>query len=303
MICSRCGLKFNNNKVPNKFLVTDPIRYLNCKDCRKFRICRNCGIEFNHHQNQTCSIRCAKELKEKSWMESCGAKHNFAKNSKSRMEWEKEILVKEGITNVFQREDVKEKSKSTIISKFGVDNISKLDSIKEKKKQTFLNTLKENPNLCKENWHRTHKKYLEKIGYDPRLHLFGKASKESLIIFYPLMSWCIDNNIASYSDIYVGVEDKREYFISENDSIFFYDFTLKNKKLIIEFNGVLFHAKEESKKWRNPFTNETAIDNLKRSKYKKNVAVRNGFKVMEIWSDEDPIINLELCKKFIIENI
>jgi len=36
---------------------------------------------------------------------------------------------------------------------------------------------------------------------------------------------------------------------------------------------------------------------------KKDIAIKNGFKIIEIWSDEDPIINLELCKKFIIENI
>jgi hypothetical protein len=55
--------------------------------------------------------------------------------------------------------------------------------------------------------------------------------------------------------------------------------------------------------WRNPFTNESISDNLKKSKLKKDIAIKNGFKIIEIWSDEDPIINLELCKKFIIENI
>lgn len=301
MNCVRCGLLFNNNMVPIKFLSSNPDKYLNCKDCRKYRTCNNCGSEFKHHQNQTCSMKCAKEMKEKSWIKSCGTKHNFSKNSKSRLKWQNDILLKEGITNVFQREDVKEKIKKTTIEKYGVDSISKSEIIKEKKRQTLSETIENNPNLFKDNWHKTHKKYLEKIGYDPRLHLFGKASKESLIIFNPLISWCLNNKI-SYDDIYIGIEEKKEYFISDDMNIFFYDFTIKSKKIIIEFNGVLFHAKEDSKNWSNPFTNESASDNIQKTKIKKDVAIRNGFKIIEIWSDEDPIVNLELCKKFIIEN-
>lgn len=302
MICLRCNIEFNNNKVPDKYLNRDPNKYLNCKDCRKYRNCNNCGIEFKHHQNQTCSIKCSKEMKEKSFIKSCGTKHNFSKKSISRLKWENDILLKEGITNVFQRNCVKEKSKLTIIDKFGVDNISKLDSVKEKKRQTFLKTFEDNPNMFKEYWHKTHKKYLEKIGYDPRLHLFGRASKESLIIFEPLILWCLNKKIL-YDDIYIGIENKKEYFISDSNNIFFFDFTIKSKKIIIEFNGVLFHAKEDSKNWKNPFTNESISDNLKKSKLKKDIAMKNGFKIIEIWSDEYPVVNLELCKKFIIENI
>ena len=302
MRCVRCDVEFSNNKVPNKFLLIEPDRYLNCKDCRKYSNCKNCDVEFKHHQNQTCSIKCSKEMKEKSCIKSCGTKHNFSKNSKSRLKWENDIFLREGITNVFQRESVKEKSKLTIFDKFGVDNISKIESVKEKKRLTFLETFKSNPNMFKDYWHKTHKKYIEKIGYDPRLHLFGKASKESLIIFEPLILWCMNNKI-SYDDIYIGLEEKKEYFISDGSNIFFYDFTIRGKKIIIEFNGVLFHAKEDSKNWRNPFTNESASDNIKKAKIKQDIAIKNGFKIIEIWSDEDPIVNLELCKKFIIENL
>jgi hypothetical protein len=79
------------------------------KNCRKYNICKNCVNEFHHRQNQTCSIKCAKELKEKSFMISCGTKHNFYKDSKSRIDWEDNLLKNEGIVNIFQREDVKKK--------------------------------------------------------------------------------------------------------------------------------------------------------------------------------------------------
>lgn len=301
LICKRCGKEFNNNMVSEKFIEKDEERYKLCSYCRKFKMCKNCNKEFNHYQNQTCSKECAKELKEKSWMKTCGVKHNFYKNSKSRVEWENRILNNEGITNVFQRQNVKEKSKKTLIKKWGVDNISKSEFIKYKKYKTLKNTLKINPNMFKEKWHVSHKRFLETIGYDPRLHIFGKASQESLIIFNPLIEWCLNNKIL-YEDIYIGIEDKKEFFISDNNKIFFYDFTIRSKKIIIEYNGILFHAKPDSKKWNNPFTNESIIDNLNRSKIKKDTAFKNGFKILEIWSDDHPLINLELCKKFIITN-
>lgn len=301
LICKRCYKEYNNKTISPKFLLKDLDKYNLCPYCRKFKICKNCNIEFNHYQNQTCSKKCTQELKEKSWMASCGTKHNFYKSSKSRIDWENKLLDNEGIINVFQRESVKEKSKISTMERFGVDNISRSILIKSKKMKTLENTILLNSNQIKDKWHRTHRKFLETIGYDPRLHVFGKASQESLIIFNPLISWCLENQI-QYDDIYLGIENKKEYFISSDKKIFFYDFTIRSKKIIIEFNGVMFHAKNEDI-WYNPFTNESAFTNIKKHNFKKDVAIKQGFRVMEIWSDEDPIINIELCKKFIISNI
>jgi hypothetical protein len=64
----------------------------------------------------------------------------------------------------------------------------------------------------------------------------------------------------------------------------------------------MFHAKHNSKEWKNPFTSESIEENLRKSKIKIDTALDGGFKLLEIWSDEDPVINLELCKKFIISN-
>lgn len=54
-----------------------------------------------------------------------GAKHNFCRNHPSRIQWETELLLNEGITNVFQRKEVidkineKFKNKEYKTSKFG----------------------------------------------------------------------------------------------------------------------------------------------------------------------------------------
>ena len=47
-----------------------------------------------------------------------GYKHNFCKNHPSRKKWEKRLLKEEGITNVFQRLEVKKKSLETFINKY-----------------------------------------------------------------------------------------------------------------------------------------------------------------------------------------
>lgn len=93
-------------------------------------------------------------------------------------------------------------------------------------------------------------------------------------------------------DVYLGVGDKKEYFICTDNGVFFYDFTIKSKKIIIEYDD-----------WRNPFTNESASENIEKYKIKKDAAYEKDFVLLEIWSDEDPLINLELCKKFIKNNI
>lgn len=303
-ICKRCEVEFSINNISLKYIEKNKEKYELCSKCRKYKFCKNCGDEFHHKQNQTCSKKCTKELKEKSFMISCGSKHNFCKNSKSRIEWENKLLDNEGIVNIFQRVDVKEKIKKTIFDKYGVDSISKSEIIKLKKKETLNKTIKSKPNLYADNWKNTHDNFIKEIGYDPRLHIFGRASKESTKVFKPLIDWCLSIGI-EYDDIYLGLDEKNEYFI-KSENIYFYDFVIRSKKIIIEFNGIAFHAKTEQlnkNEWFNPFTKENAKDNIEKSKLKYKVAEDKGFVVLEIWSDLNHLDNLELCKKFIIDKI
>jgi hypothetical protein len=48
------------------------------------------------------------------------------------------LMKKFGVSNLFQLDHIKEKSKRTIKKRYGVDNISRLPSIKKKKKSTML---------------------------------------------------------------------------------------------------------------------------------------------------------------------
>ena len=55
-------------------------------------------------------------------LENSGFEHNFNRNHPSRIKWESDLLEKEGITNVFQREDVKEKSRNTFVEKYKLES-------------------------------------------------------------------------------------------------------------------------------------------------------------------------------------
>lgn len=131
--CKNCTTLFRTNK---KNLNNPNFNY--CSNCRNNR--KNCEICNKKicKQGRTCSKECAYELRKKSWLKTCGTKHNFSKNSLSRKKWEKEMLEKEGIKNVFQRESVKEKSRKTHLKKLGVDNPSKSKKIKDQKEKTCL---------------------------------------------------------------------------------------------------------------------------------------------------------------------
>jgi very-short-patch-repair endonuclease len=105
----------------------------------------------------------------------------------------------------------------------------------------------------------------------------------------------------SIDDIYIGYNEKNEYFLRDDDNIFFYDFTIISKKIIIEYNGVAFHPKTENSKWSNPFNSISAYDAYNKQSIKKKLAEDSGFSILEIWSDEDG--NIDKCLDFIKNNI
>jgi len=178
-ICIRCGNDFDISMISKKYLDKNPEQYKSCSYCRKYRKCLNCEKEFHHKQNQTCSKKCAQELKEKSWLISCGAIHNFSKDSTSRKDWESKLLNEEGITNVFQRKEVKEKSKITCIQKYGEEKYSLTNECKEKIKKTSLKKYGVENYSKTEEWLKSFKETnLEKYGVEN--HTQNKEIKEKI---------------------------------------------------------------------------------------------------------------------------
>jgi len=105
-----------------------------------------------------------------------------------------------------------------------------------------------------------------------------------------------------YDDIFIGHREQNEYFLRNEKDIYFYDFTIKSKKIIIEYNGVLFHPKSEKSDWINPMNRElSSEDAYNRQKRKLQTAIDKGFSVFEIWSDD--VDKYDKCLNFIKNNI
>lgn len=132
---------------------------------------------------------------------------------------------------------------------------------------------------------------------------FGKASKTSLEVFLPLLGWLNKENLISATDEYhLGYDNKQEFclFNKEKDVIFFYDFTIPKMKIIIEFNGRIWHPTNENWKPLPCFDTDSKEEIVYKEKLKEQTAIDNGFRVLKIWDTDLPETNIQKCKDFIL---
>jgi len=117
----------------------------------------------------------------------------------------------------------------------------------------------------------------------------GRASKESLKYFIPLYKFLRKKGILR-EDIYLGVNGSTEYFLYDEDSkkIRMYDFVVRSRKIIIEYDGVYWHSDVDSK------YNDVLKDKL---------AIKNGYKLLRISSENSIDFNNILIYEFIDENL
>lgn len=149
-----------------------------------------------------------------------------------------------------------------------------------------------------------YKNYRSKFG-----GAMGKASKESLTIFNPIAEYLI--NLGYEDDLYYGVDGKKEYFLydKKTDNYYLFDFTIRSAKIIIEYNGLAYHpykerlTENEWKQWKEPYSKMSAEDKFEKDQGKIKFAEKQGFKVLEIWSDASVDENINISKNFIKENL
>ena len=83
-------------------------------------------------------------------------------------------------------------------------------------------------------------------------------------------------------DVFYG---DNEYFLWNNDSskprLFFYDFTIRPLKIIIEYNGILYHPRDKD----NMFL--TVEESLQKDNLKIKTAKDNGYDVFVVWENEN----------------
>jgi hypothetical protein len=155
-------------------------------------------------------------------------------------------------------------------------------------------------NICKNlSISNTLEGYIQRYGEEVGRNKYNKnieskgltspTSKESLKFFIPIYKQI--RKYVNREDIFWGISGSKEYFLwdKENSKIFFYDLTIPSKKIILEYHGKRWHPnpswnREKWEKWELFGMNA----NEKRSLdlYKNSVAVKMGFTVIEIFSDQ-----------------
>lgn len=140
---------------------------------------------------------------------------------------------------------------------------------------------------------------------------FFIASKESLKYFIPLYKFLRKNGIER-NDIFLGVNGSYEYRLHNlvKNITFSYDFTLPNLKIIIEYHGEKFHPNVEKygleklkeDNWGKYFKLNLE-ESIKKDNAKKELALKNGFEYLELWSSDREEINKNKINNLIKQKI
>jgi hypothetical protein len=103
-------------------------------------------------------------------------------------------------------------------------------------------------------------------------------------------------------------KNTKEWFLSDKESICFYDFTIPELKLIIEFNGEHVHPRKDRmstqqfSNWKHAFTKESAEEVFKKDQNKVLKATNLGYNVLILWSKDEFDFNLQLAINFLKEH-
>lgn len=137
-------------------------------------------------------------------------------------------------------------------------------------------------------------KYAEHIA--KKTYKICSVSRESLLFFIPIYKKI--RKFLQKDEIFWGIDGSKEYFLWDDElkKIFFYDFVIPRYKIIIEFHGTYWHpnpswSEEKWKKWK--CLGVDANEKRKSDEYKMRLAQNKGFRVIEIFSDEKEIFNMD----------
>ncbi len=120
-------------------------------------------------------------------------------------------------------------------------------------------------------------------------------SNESIIKLQPIYDYCQEN----YPELRLYWKNN-EYGLIGKDKYYKYDFTIKELKIIIEYNGIVWHPKQGNISWISPI-GETYESKIKSDTDKQKLAEDFGFYYIILWSDE--IINYDYIKRIIDERV
>lgn len=128
----------------------------------------------------------------------------------------------------------------------------------------------------------------------------GMASSWSLALFLPLAEW-LHGLGYTHKDIQMGLPEYRgERWIRYGENKYYlYDFCFLPANVIIEYHGVEWHPKPDGTWVAGNPAGVDGKEKRKQDEHKLRVAKEAGYKIIEVWSDEDLDDAIERCKEFI----
>lgn len=302
--CVKCGIETNFNQ--NVLLGVTHIGYNKlCKKC-------GCGVTL-----EKCVIRHGEELGRETWNNYCTrqaevntfeykqkkynwTKEQFDEYNKSRSVTLENCVKRHGEevgSKIFKDYCEKQKDAGTSLEYFK----NKLGDIEGEKKYKELNLQKA---LTLENFIR---KYGEELGkqkhneyYTNRQYAKFHFSKTSQELFVNVYEQLEDN-----SDIFFHILNS-EYGVHNPiaDRFHYYDFVDLKYKKVIEYNGLMFHAKsEDDPNFFNCFDSTiTSKISYNNDKIKLDFIKSLGFDLLVIWEDEynnDKELQVKRCLEFL----
>lgn len=102
---------------------------LNVAICTVHRTLKKHGIQLRNHSD--AALMSADERAQTN-LDRTGYRHNFCKDSPSRLAWQTRLKEEEGISNVFQRQSVKDSIQESYMIKYGVKHPMQVQSIARK---------------------------------------------------------------------------------------------------------------------------------------------------------------------------
>jgi hypothetical protein len=137
---------------------------------------------------------------------------------------------------------------------------------------------------------------------------FRSASKASLKIFNPVIDYFKDSGL----EFKIGVKGNNEFhlFHNKNKKYYYYDLTIPELNLMLEYHGEKFHPhftitkKSDLLKWEALYlvrngdyfkkTKKNGLEIRENDILKEQLAIENGFKYHVIWSSDN--INESIIK-------
>ena len=108
----------------------------------------------------------------------------------------------------------------------------------------------------------------------------------------------IRKNGVQKTDIVWGISGSKEFVLTDfdNDRSYFYNFVIKSKKIIVEYNNLFWHPRKREE-WRGIGDYDKI---LQYQEIKEKLAISRGYVVYYVWNDDNLIEKINYLKGLIL---